>query len=105
GLMRPGIRALFEVSGTSYHQASASDLGFRIGPRINAAGRLADMSIGIRCLITEDEAEAMQLAQALDKINQERRHIEQEMNEQALESLAQEEEQNATPLASIAVYK
>lgn len=105
GLMRPGIRALFQVSGTDYKTASTSDLGFRIGPRINAAGRLADMSIGIRCLITDDEDEAMQLAEELDKINQQRRHIEHEMSEQALEFLALEEAQNPQPLASICVYE
>lgn len=105
GLMRPGIRALFQVSGTSFRSASASDLGFRIGPRINAAGRLADMSIGIRCLITDDENKAQQLAEELDQINQQRRHIEHEMNEQALETLALEEEQNPQPLASICVYQ
>ncbi len=104
GFMRPGIRALFKVSGTTYKTASASDLGFRIGPRINAAGRLADMSIGIRCLITDDEFEAMQLADELDKINQQRRHIEHEMSEQALETLATEAEQNLEPLAAICVY-
>src|SRR5699024_4454609 len=85
--------------------ASTSDLGFRIGPRINAAGRLADMSIGIRCLITDDEDEAMQLAEELDKINQQRRHIEHEMSEQALEFLAIKEEQNAQSLAAICVYE
>ena len=105
GFMRPGIRALFHVSGTDYKTASTSDLGFRIGPRINAAGRLADMSIGIRCLITDDEDEAMQLAEELDKINQQRRHIEHEMSGQALEFLATEEEQNPQPLASICVYE
>lgn len=104
GLMRPGIRALFNVSGTDYRNASSSDLGFRIGPRINAAGRLADMSIGIRCLITDNEDEAIELAEELDKINQQRRHIEHEMSEQALESLAQEEAQNLQPLASICVH-
>ena len=105
GMMRPGIRALFKVSGTPFSTASTSNLGFRIGPRINAAGRLADMSIGIRCLITEDEDEAMQLAEELDRINQQRRHIEHEMSEQALETLALEEEQNPQPLASICVYE
>ena len=97
GFMRPGIRALFQVSGTDFKTASTSDLGFRIGPRINAAGRLADMSLGIRCLITDDDSEALQLAEELDKINQRRRHIEHEMSEQALEFLAFEEEQNPEP--------
>ena len=105
GLMRPGIRALFHISGTDFRSASTSDLGFRIGPRINAAGRLSDMGIGIRCLITNDENEAMQLAAELDKINQERRHIEHEMSEQALEFLALEEEKNPQPLASICVLE
>lgn len=104
GALRPGIRALFAVSKTDYRTASTSDLGFRIGPRINAAGRLADMSLGIRCLITDDEEEAHQLAQELDKINHERRSIEHEMSEQALESIAAEAASAASTLAGLCVY-
>ncbi len=66
GQMSIGIRALFDVAGTDPRQANSMDLGFKIGPRINAAGRLADMSIGIRCLISDDYDEALTLAKQLD---------------------------------------
>jgi single-stranded-DNA-specific exonuclease len=66
GRMQPGIRALFAVAGREPRQASGFDLGFALGPRINAAGRLADMSIGINCLITDDEAHALDLARQLE---------------------------------------
>ena len=84
GLMQPGIRALFAVSARDPQAASAFDLGFALGPRINAAGRLADMGLGIRCLITNDEMQALELARELDTINRERRQIENVMKEQAL---------------------
>lgn len=84
GLMQPGIRALFAVASRDPQAASAFDLGFAIGPRINAAGRLADMGLGIRCLITNDDMQALSLARELDTINRERRQIENIMKEQAL---------------------
>ena len=84
GLMQPGIRALFAVSARNPQAASGFDLGFALGPRINAAGRLADMRLGIECLQTDDLAHATQCAQALDQINRERRDIEGGMREQAL---------------------
>lgn len=84
GLMQPGIRALFAVAARDPQAASAFDLGFALGPRINAAGRLADMGLGIRCLITNDEMQALELARELDTINRERRQIENVMKEQAL---------------------
>ncbi|NLY63341.1 MAG: single-stranded-DNA-specific exonuclease RecJ, partial [Alcaligenaceae bacterium] len=97
GQVQPGIKALFMVAGSNFRQASTMDLGFKIGPRINAAGRLADMSLGIRCLTTDDETEALSLASQLDDINHQRRSIEQNMNEQALNSLESEEQgQSAT---------
>jgi single-stranded-DNA-specific exonuclease len=86
GLMQPGIRALFAVAARDPQAASAFDLGFALGPRINAAGRLADMGLGIRCLITNDEMQALELARELDTINRERRQIENVMKEQALEA-------------------
>jgi single-stranded-DNA-specific exonuclease len=82
-----GVQALFAVAGRQAALARASDLGFALAPRINAAGRLADITLGIRCLLTEDETLAAQAAQALDGINRERRDIEQSMREQALESV------------------
>jgi single-stranded-DNA-specific exonuclease len=82
--MQPGIRALFAVSARDPQAASGFDLGFALGPRINAAGRLADMGLGIRCLTTDDDMEALELARELDTINRERRQIETVMKEQAL---------------------
>ncbi len=84
GQMQAGLRALFQVAGRDPRQASAFDLGFALGPRINAAGRLADMALGIRCLITDDEDEAASLASELEDMNQDRRSIEQSMREEAL---------------------
>ena len=84
GFMQPGIRALFAVAARETTGASAFDLGFAIGPRINAAGRLADMGLGIRCLTTDDDMDALDLARELDTINRERRQIETVMKEQAL---------------------
>lgn len=87
GRARPGILALLEVSGRQRHKLAASDLGFAVAPRLNAAGRLEDISIGIECLMTEDEDQARQLASTLDQLNRERRGIEEEMQHQALELL------------------
>ena len=89
GVCNEGIRALFEVAGRNREQAVASDLGFVVGPRLNAAGRLEDMSIGIRCLLSDQRAEAMGLAQQLDRLNRERRTIEDGMREQAMAHLEQ----------------
>jgi single-stranded-DNA-specific exonuclease len=83
GKTQPGIRALFRAAGRDWSRAASFDLGFMVGPRINAAGRLSDMSIGIRCLLADDDAAAMNLAQQLDSLNRERRTIEAEMQEQA----------------------
>jgi single-stranded-DNA-specific exonuclease len=87
GYCRPGLTALIEYSGRQQHKVTASDLGFAIAPRLNAAGRLEDMSIGIECLLTEDEQKAKELAVTLNDLNQERKGIEQEMQQQALELL------------------
>ena len=89
GLMQPGIRALFAVAARDPKSASGFDLGFALGPRINAAGRLADMGLGIRCLITDDDMQALTLARELDTINRERRQIEGVMKEQALSATEQ----------------
>jgi single-stranded-DNA-specific exonuclease len=80
----PGIRALLAIGKRSVPAVTAADLGFTIGPRLNAAGRLDDMSIGIRCLLAETEAEALTLATRLDQLNTERREIEARMQEAAL---------------------
>jgi single-stranded-DNA-specific exonuclease len=79
GKTRPGIAALARVGKRDLSTLSASDMGFALGPRLNAAGRLQDMSVGIRCLVTDDPAEAGQLAAELDNLNQTRREIEQGM--------------------------
>ena len=83
GRMQPGVAALFAAAGRDPRRAASFDLGFAIGPRINAAGRLADMTLGIECLRTDDAARAAELAQALDAINRERRDVEAGMREQA----------------------
>src|SRR3990167_5918684 len=84
-LVRPGIRALLQIAGRSPQKLSAMDLGFSIGPRLNAAGRLDDMSLGINCLISSDFDQALELANMLDQLNIERRVIEQEMKQQAFD--------------------
>jgi single-stranded-DNA-specific exonuclease len=84
GRGQPGVMALLRAAGRFPAEVASFDLGFVAGPRLNAAGRLADMSVGIECLITEDEARAMNLAQQLDRLNAERRAIEASMLEQAL---------------------
>lgn len=84
GLARPGIQALFRVAGRKPERACAEDLGFVVGPRLNAAGRLSDMSLGIECLLAADPGRALALAGELDQLNRERRDIETDMQEQAL---------------------
>ncbi len=79
-----GINALLQVSRRKYQQISTYELGFMLGPRLNAAGRLDDMSLGIECLITDDEAYAAQIAKQLDELNRQRREIESTMQESAL---------------------
>jgi single-stranded-DNA-specific exonuclease len=83
GNARPGIKALLRIAGKNPARLVAADLGFAIGPRLNAAGRLDDMSVGIQCLLSEDANTALQIAQGLDDLNQERRSIEQEMQAEA----------------------
>jgi len=84
GRMHAGIAALFRVAGREPRLASPFDLGFAVGPRLNAAGRLADMSLGIECLTTDDEGRAWQIAQELNSINADRKDIEREMQDVAL---------------------
>lgn len=88
GVLPPGLAALFQTAGRPAGHASAADLGFSIGPRLNAAGRLADMSIGIRCLVTDNTQEAFELAQSLDALNRDRRSLEADNRDQALAQLA-----------------
>lgn len=88
GRCRPGIAALLRIAGRRIERTQAADLGFAVGPRLNAAGRLDDMSIGIRCLLADDPDEAVTLATELDRLNRERRTIEDEMKQQAEAMLA-----------------
>ena len=85
--MQPGVRALFAAAGRDASRATTFDMGFALGPRLNAAGRLADMSLGIECLITDDMGRALNIAQELDKLNRERRAIEADMQEGAMAEL------------------
>lgn len=87
GLCRPGVKALIEVAGRRCEQLRESDIGFAVAPRLNAAGRLDDMSLGIECLLAEDLGQATLLAKRLDELNVERRKIEAEMKEQAMQAL------------------
>lgn len=107
GRMQPGVAALFAAAARDPSRASSFDLGFALGPRINAAGRLADMTMGITCLTTEDEGQAQSLAKELDRINRERREIEAGMQEQALallERLMADPRLNGAPPPALAIF-
>ena len=88
GATWPGLRALCAVAGRSLAQASCRDLGYALGPRLNAAGRLADMTLGVECLVTDDPARAAACAAELDRLNGERGRIEQDMLETVRAKLA-----------------
>lgn len=89
GRARPGVAALFECAGRDIRRASVYDLGFILGPRLNAAGRLDDMSRGIECLLCDDGTRAQKLAADLDALNRERRAIEADMQEAALAAVSE----------------
>jgi single-stranded-DNA-specific exonuclease len=99
GRARPGLIALLQAAGRDPRRAVSSDLGFAAGPRINAAGRLADITMGIECLLTDDHAEAQRMAEALDAMNRERRDIEADMSEQALAEVGTPDPQRRTLVA------
>ena len=104
GQLPTGLASLFRVAGRNATQASSQDMGFAIGPRINAAGRLSDMTLGIECLRTDDPGTGLQLAEQLDAINRERRSLEGDMRDQALllaESLLDADDE---PPAALCVY-
>jgi single-stranded-DNA-specific exonuclease len=103
GRMQPGVAALFKAAGRDATRATGFDFGFALGPRINAAGRLSDMSLGIECLLTDDPARATELAQLLDGINRERRDVEAGMREQAEGMLARLMPEGDAP-AALALY-
>lgn len=98
GRMHAGLAALFRVAGRNPRTANPFDLGFALGPRLNAAGRLEDMSLGIECLITDDESRAWELAQQLNDINLKRREIEAEMQDTALLHLDSFEPANSSTI-------
>jgi single-stranded-DNA-specific exonuclease len=99
GACRPGVRALCEVAGVAASEATAETLGFHVAPRLNAAGRLDDMTIGVRCLLAASDAEAARLASTLHDLNRDRRALEARMQTEALELLesATELDQAALP--------
>ncbi len=97
GQLQPGLAALFKAAGRDPKKATAMDLGFILGPRLNAAGRLADMRLGVECLLTEDPSRALSIAQQLDALNRERREIESGMQEQALILLESIDANDAAP--------
>jgi single-stranded-DNA-specific exonuclease len=101
GRMHAGIAALFRAAGREARRATPFDLGFAVGPRLNAAGRLADMALGIECLTTDDEGRAWAIAQQLDAINRERRDIEAGMQDTALNLL---DDFNPADRRTIAVF-
>jgi single-stranded-DNA-specific exonuclease len=84
GRCRPGIKALLEIAGKQAHKLIASDFGFALGPRLNAAGRLDDMSLGIQCLLCDSENLAREMAAQLDELNRDRKAIETGMQQEAL---------------------
>jgi len=88
GQCASGIVALLELAGRDFTRVQTSDLGFAVGARLNAAGRLDDMSLGIECLLTDDPVRAREIARALNQLNEERRSIEHDMQAQALDVLA-----------------
>lgn len=105
GHMPAGLAALFAVAGRDWRQASSTDFGFALGPRINAAGRLADMTVGIELLLTDDATQAEALAQALDQINRQRRSLEGDMGERARQIAEQLFTGQATPPPALAVFQ
>jgi len=104
GALPLGLAALFTAAGRNPRMATTFDFGFALGPRINAAGRLADMTLGIECLLTDDAARADELAHALDAINRERRDIESGMREQAMQIVDALFDESEEPPAAICVF-
>ena len=104
GALPPGMAALFRAAGREALRATTFDFGFALGPRINAAGRLADMTLGIECLLTDDPGRADELAKQLDAINRERRVIETEMREMAMEIADSMFEEGETPPPALCVF-
>jgi single-stranded-DNA-specific exonuclease len=104
GRTRPGISSLLEIAGRSSTRLTASDLGFSVGPRLNAAGRLDDMSTGIECLLTDHESTAYKLALQLDGMNKDRKQIEGDMREQAFNFLQEFSLEEIDLPAALCIY-
>ena len=104
GRARPGLLALLEVAGRDHQRISSSDLGFAVAPRLNAAGRLDDISLGIECLLEDDPQRAREYAEQLDALNRERRSIESEMQAQAMAHLDTLDLSETQRPAGIALY-
>jgi single-stranded-DNA-specific exonuclease len=104
GAMPAGLASLFTAAARQARAATTFDFGFALGPRINAAGRLADMTLGIECLLTEDAGRADELARALDAINRERRDIEGGMREQAMQIVEGMFDESEEPPPAICVF-
>jgi single-stranded-DNA-specific exonuclease len=104
GAMPTGMLALFRAAGRDARVATTFDFGFALGPRINAAGRLSDMTLGIECLSTDDAARADELARQLDSINRERRDIEGDMRQQAMEIAESLMDDSDEPPPAICVF-
>jgi single-stranded-DNA-specific exonuclease len=104
GAMPAGMAALFQVAARRPEAATSFDLGFALGPRLNAAGRLSDMTLGIECLCTDDAIRAQELAQALDGINRERKTLEGDMREQALQLAEQLWDEADTPPSALCLF-
>ena len=104
GRTRPGIKSLLEIAGRSITRLTASDLGFSVGPRLNAAGRLDDMSTGIECLLTDHEGAAYKLALQLDDMNKDRKQIEGDMREQAFKFLQEFSLEESDLPAALCIY-
>ena len=104
GRMHSGVAALLAAAGRDGERCSAEDFGFALGPRINAAGRLADMTLGIECLLTDDAERAQQLAAMLETINRERRELQSGMHDQAEAQLALATPQRAQAASAVVLY-
>jgi single-stranded-DNA-specific exonuclease len=104
GALPCGLTALFAAAGRDHRRATTFDFGFALGPRINAAGRLADMTLGIECLVTDDAARGEELAKQLDAINRERRELEGGMRDAAMEIVEQLFDDSEEPPPAICVF-
>ena len=104
GALPPGLAALFAVASRKPEAATAFDFGFAVGPRLNAAGRLSDMTLGIECLATDDPTRATELARTLDGINRERKAIEGDMREQALQLADEMLDESEEPPPALCVF-